>query len=433
MNRRVCVWIGSVLGCLLGSATAGIYAAPAVGQATPPVTPVATVPPAVQSAADASVSTAARTIRDFMVTQVAALQSGNRAVVTAARVALLANCPRTALPSPSYRTEYGRQFAAAAGPLLVPTSPLAVRINIGVVTAELATVTPPSQLEPLAAKLLADRSDAVVLQGVHAAKPMVIDLITRPGGPGRSPLFGEIVAAVRAHPAGGFAGPIAVDAYKALIVNPTGPQAGGGGGAANAGNAGITLTQVKPLIDPVLDLFETRIKSYANGIPPEPGAEAIAPTFFTSKFATPGYLTVTQKQRVVVDLIDLIDAIGQRVAPVTDLAELTGIRSAVEYSSSGLNVLCDATLLPHLPLAVPGPTLATLCQAAYGQVTIGFSPIPTAKDPTPLFPRTATSPGGLPKPPTLPPLPPTTGAMTPPAAAPPAPAGAPGGMPPPAR
>jgi hypothetical protein len=361
MNRRVCVWIGSVLGCaIIGQAAGFGVAARAEAQVAPSVT--ATLNP-LQSSATVSKAQQSSVLAPYISAQIAALQVA--ATQSAARAALIAGVPRAPLPTLAYRNAYASEFSAQAVKLLaVPTTPMALKINLGVVTAAVATTSQSVDLVPAVQGLLADRQDAVALWGCKAARPLVLVLIQQPASVANgSPLYGDIVKSVKNHGSSGLSGFVAIEAYRALVVNIFNVP-------------GVPNNQVppllKPLYNPVLDLLEVRTKMYDQGMVPSPEAEVNAPTFLT----LPGVATPPQRDRAIQDLVNLLDAAGQRAATVTNVAQIQALRGTLQNAGGALNVFAGQNLLPQvasMPLGSTGAGIAAATQKVYPTMQIKFA------------------------------------------------------------
>jgi hypothetical protein len=322
------------------------------------------------------------TIGTFVAAQVAALSSPDGPTVSSARATLVAGCPRSA--SAAYHNAYAAEVTTAVLKALSNAgTPLPVKVNLGVVIERVATNSQATQVQPAVLKLLADRSDAVAYWGCKAARPLVLTVVLQPGFSGKSPLFAAIVASVKEHADSGMAGYIAVEAYRALVVNPN---------VVPGMPASTVWPLLRPLYNPVLDLLELRINLLAKGMLPSPDAEVGVPTFLSKA----GQYTEAQKARAVQDLVNLLDEAGQRVQSVTAAQQLAELRPTLENAASALDVFSGTSLLSKIYHMSPGtdaPGIAALCQTVYATMQLQF------KD--------------LKKPPTLPPLPPP-----PPAAAP---------------
>ena len=378
MNRRACVWIGSVLGCALSWRAAGFgMTSPALGQVAPAATAALTP---LQTATTVSPAQQSGVIGKFVADQVEQLGSPVPATVTAARAAMIAAVPRAPLPTASYRSAFAAELSAATVKAMsAAATPLSVKVNLGVIVSAVATNSQAVELVPAVHALLIDRQDAVALWGCKAAKPLVIALIQQPSVATRTPLFGDVVASVKTHGRSGLAGFLATEAYRALVVNVFNVP------GVDSKNVPPLL---KPLYDPVLDLLAVRTQMYADGIVPAPDAEVNVPTFLT----TPGVPT-TQKQRdrAVQELVDLLDWAGQRAQTVTDPVVLGQLRATLQNAAGALDVFCNNTALSNvvrMPFVITGPVMYQLTQKVHPTVQLSF-------------PR-------LVKPPTLPPLPPPT-------------------------
>jgi hypothetical protein len=377
MNRRVCVWIGSVLGCAL-CWTAGIdgTGARAFGQELPPTGAAAVLAPLLplQGAASIPPAVETSTIGTFVAAEVADLNSPDGQTVTNARAALVAGCPRSA--GAPYHTAYATEVSAAVVKALSNAgTPLPVKVNLGVVVERVATNSGATQVQPAVLKLLADRSDAVAYWGCKAARPLVMSVVLQPGFTGRSPLFAAVVASVKQHADSGMAGYIAVEAYRALVVNPNNVP---GTPAADV------WPKLRPLYNPVLSLLALRTGLYAKGMVPSPDAEVGVPTFLSKA----GQYTPQQKALAVQELVDLLDAAGQRVQALTVPQQLAELRPTLQNAASALDVFSGTNLLDkiyHMPPGITAANMAALCQTVYPTMQLQFR--------------------DLKKPPTLPPLP----------------------------
>ena len=176
--------------------------------------------------------------------------------------------------------------------------PLRVRLGVAIVVGNVAANGQTIEIEPAVQQLLKDREPSVALWGVKAAKPIIGVVLQSPGQLARDTLIGDVLAAVKSHVGpdeiNGF---IAVDGYRAL--NPEFP------GVAPA----AVKSLLPPLFNPMLDLFESRIGQFANGLVPQPNAERTASRFLYDNY---GAMTPAQQHRVVQDLVNLISALGQR-------------------------------------------------------------------------------------------------------------------------
>ena len=373
MNRRLCVWIGSVLGCVLCWHATGGEAAMAASAVAPPVSPVpaiAPLSPSIVNSVGPVPAALKATIASFVSGSVAAL--GTPTSAAPARAALIAACPRTS--STDFHVVYTAELNKAVLAAVARGASMPAKINFGVVMTAVGTAANTNAMEPAVVALLADRNEGVVLAGVHAAQPLVVTLITQPSGPGTTKVFRAVVGAVTAHPLGDFAGFIATDAYRTLVVNPN-----------NVAGIGANAVRplLKPLYNPVMDLLAARLKVYAKGYPPAPNAEAIVPTFFTRDYTTAGYWTAKQQSRAAQELDDLISSIGQRAGAVTDRTYLDQMRDTAVVAAQGLDVIGSVNVLTgvaHLSPGVTGANLSAACSAAHAAIQLkvtSLTPPPT--------------------------------------------------------
>ena len=268
MNRRVCVWAGSIVGAAvcgwaLGGGTALAQAIPPV--AAPPPIPTGSVPTPVRTAwANPNLAQARAAISPFMAAQLGTIGSAGATATnqTAARLSLILACTRGNTTAAYYQA-YATEWAQQAGPILKnPATPVRVKIDVGVVTASVAATTNGSTLlTPIIDQLLSDPNPAVADWGMKAARPVIITLLAQSGGPGTSTLIGDVVKSATDH-ARDLSGVVAEDAYQALVI--TAPAAAFGAAAP---------PPLTPLFDPVLKLLAVRTKRYAAGLVPAPDAE----------------------------------------------------------------------------------------------------------------------------------------------------------------
>ena len=415
MNRRVCVWIGSLVGAAVvgGSATA----ASAATLVVPPAVVAAQSAPAISPSAMAAIDT-------FVKAQLADLQGNDPGRQRDAHKLMLAACPRpnANLPTTAYYDAYAKSLSTQAMPLLSATaSSLRFKVATGVVVEQVAAIGPSAQSIPVVQQLLNDPSPAVALWGTKAAKPLVQLLIGRTGGPGTgATLFKALVDTVEAHKASDFDGFIADGAYSALLVDPSAVTALAALPPARAADL------LKPLYDPVLDLLAVRTKHYDTRVVLQPDAEARVPSFLSRNYAT---LPKAQQERSFQALLNLVAAAGQRAPLIrtTDPATLKALRLTVINSAQALNVMFSIVVgrpqsaplanVTGLVLAAPADQIAAQTAKAYAEVTAAVQvqsfvkappPLPTIAPPpppaTPIKPPTPNAggpaPGGAMPPPT---------------------------------
>jgi hypothetical protein len=381
-----------------GASTAGSPAA-AVPASTAPVVPVPT-PPVTSVPGTTMTATAfppgspnAVVISGFIATQLGQLTAaGDPAAQKAARLALVAGSPRTSANGPTttaYQSAYAKELCHQAQPLLLRTAPLRVRLNLGVALGSITSNAPSYDFAPAVQQLMADPNSAVALWGLKAARPLVATAVIRLGGTGTDPIFGAIVKSVQSHPPDGFAGALAVDAYRALVVNTQNPL-------PNISDDKATPL-LKVLYDPVMDLLVYRTGQFKAGMVPSPDAEFSVPTFLSKDYEN---MAPATKDREVQVLLNWMDACGQRavLVPNANRPLLRDIAGTVKRFASALTVMYrvgDATH-PKQDNAVPLDKVASLDLTATG--TSIAAATATA------FPALSARFPQLVKPPTLPPV-----------------------------
>jgi hypothetical protein len=288
---------------------------------------------AVESAADKL------SIATYINTEYAQLSGTDPVAQTAARKALISVLPRGV--TPAYFTEFGKAWATTVTAGLAANPPVAVRLNIAIVTA---TLTDNGEMtdaptESVVVALLGDKDPCVVLWGVRAAHPMV-QWILLLGNPGQAnppivtrPLVGAIVKAVKKNGTSDVAGFITTDAYAALAVDQIPRQL-----------AAAVQALVPPLVNPILDILEFRLTQYKDGVLPASGgklgpvqspvAEKVIGTFLSVN------KTPANEKRIVQDMLDLLSFLGQRAALYQNSTyDLAQIRDTLRYTASALKVL----------------------------------------------------------------------------------------------
>jgi len=213
MNRRLCVWVGSILGSFsLASITAGQAAAPAAaGTVIPPAALIA-----------ASEAPYASAINSFIQEQLVALSGSDFAAQTAAREKLKAALARG--DSSAYYSTFAKDWCTACAAILAKNPPVGVRLNIGIVSSTLADNGRTLDAQPIIMQLLNDREPCVVLWGIKATRPLVQVLVqSQPAKTvADSPLLSAIVTAVKNCGKSDVSGFATTDAYSALAVSISG-------------------------------------------------------------------------------------------------------------------------------------------------------------------------------------------------------------------
>ena len=390
MNRRVCVWAGSIVGAAvcgwaLGGGTALAQAIPPV--AAPPPIPTGSVPTPVRTAwANPNLAQARAAIGPFMAAQLGTIGSAGATATnqTAARLSLILACTRGNTTAAYYQA-YATEWAQQAGPILKnPATPVRVKIDVGVVTASVAATTNGSTLlTPIIDQLLSDPNPAVADWGMKAARPVIITLLAQSGGPGTSTLIGDVVKSATDH-ARDLSGVVAEDAYQALVI--TAPAAAFGAAAP---------PPLTPLFDPVLKLLAVRTKRYAAGLVPAPDAEDQVPLFLSQNYAA---MPAAQKAVCVQELVDFVSSAGQRANLAVDPKVEHALLRTIKNAASALNVMAGpgqpVANIANLGISATPAQIMAATSAVFQQMGI---PFPKLKPPPTLTPMQPPPPPPPPK------------------------------------
>jgi hypothetical protein len=420
MNRRLCVWVVSIFTgvalvstavaqALPGGATApgssGQTAVPA--PSSPGTSTGPTIPVSAETAADAN--TYASAIRSFIQYQLNILTGSDYQAQTGAREAIRKVLTRGS--TPSYYAVFTNEWKAACMPLLTKTPPLsiAVRLNIGIITA---TLTDNGQTMDRSAwksaddvvnQLLGDEKASVSLWGIKAARPLVM-LRMQDGEKGisSSTVVAGIVNAVKKHQKSEISGFVTEDAYNDLAVKEIPSQ-----------NDDAVKKLQPPLVDPILDILEVRVAQYKDGKIPSPGAERTIATFLSGLYKQ---VSPASQKRMVQLLVDLETYSGKRADQyINDRTDLNQLREMLKYVTSALKVIADdkqvdtalswLSAIPpaatppdiyHYTQLVPGIMKSALSWVATPPEIPDMAPPPFKSTPAPATPAT----GGAPVPPT---------------------------------
>jgi hypothetical protein len=387
MNRRLCVWVGSILGCLSFNALASgqVLALP------PGVAPASGIPLQAENATDETPYLAS--INNFISDQLAALTGTDFSAQTAARQKLVAALVRGS--TAPYYSAFAKSWSTACLAVIAKNPPLGVRLNIAIVTATLTDSGQPPEAEPLVVKLLGDREPVVILWAIRAAKPLIIVLIQNPPAFVASPLAGAIVSAVKKCGSSDVSGFVTTDAYGALVVKSI---------------AGKPAAQVNPLlpplVGPVLDILEFRIAQHAAGTVQSPGAERDIATWLSGNYAA---LKPADQLRMVQLLVKLETYAGQRCDLYqNDKKQLTQVREMLKYVASalkviggnGASVVNGLNWLTGMPPAAPPADIYSHTKTVFPTMNLVFPnltappAIPVIAPPPPPVVKPATPAGG---------------------------------------
>ncbi|MEA2708181.1 MAG: hypothetical protein QOF78_782 [Phycisphaerales bacterium] len=276
----------------------------------------------------------------------------------------------TALPggvaaSPAFLDTYAQSISTHLMPLTKHDSPR-VRLNAAIVAAEVARAANNTQLAPIALIFLNDKSEAVVLWGMKAARWIIPAQLRMAVGGFNKSLADAIVPTVQRHSQGQVAGAIVVEAYDALTLD-----------VLNQVNfSKVTPAQVGTIAPYVLNLLQARIPLYQKGVPPAPGADATGTRFLTDPKTWP--TLGTQQFAAVQAISDLVALAAKQfqAANSLDRIELAGtIRSA---SLAAATLVASAQAAPIQAAANYNPTQATPSQISglAGAVQQGLAATP---------------------------------------------------------
>jgi hypothetical protein len=377
MNRRISVWVGSILGLGWGFLW---FAAVAAGQDSPDTSSLGTsgagisgitagtIIPAAALAAPSEAPYAAA-INGFIQEQLTALSGTDYAAQTTAHDKLKAALSRG--DSPAYYSTFARDWSANAAAILARGPALGVRLNIAIVSATLAENGETLDVQPLVLQLLKDREPCVVLWGIKAARPLVLVLVeNQPAATVEaSPLLSAIVGAVRNCEKSDVSGFATVDAYSALAVSIPGK----------------TEQEMKayrpPLVKSVLDVVQLRVSQHADGLVQSPGAERYIATWLSGTF--PDLASNPREQtRLVQLLVDLETYVGQRADLYQyDKKAMQQIREMLKYVTSALKVIGEPGVgsrldwLTGIPPAAKPEDIFAKTREVYGTMNLVFNTI----------------------------------------------------------
>jgi hypothetical protein len=185
----------------------------------------------------------------------------------------------------TFALAYATDVNSAAVALLATNPNVRVRINVGVVVAGVAEGTKSTKLDGAVLALLGDKSEAVKLWGIKAARFILPSL----ANPAQQKLAERVVQEAKDKPTG----PIVDEAYEALKTM-AGPAA----------------------VGPLLDLLDSRIKQYEKiGTPEDPQYDWKPLEYLLQKNVAMnvwGTLTSAQQAQVMQAAVNLLSLAAQR-------------------------------------------------------------------------------------------------------------------------
>jgi hypothetical protein len=227
----------------------------------------------------------------------------------------------TAQASPQYLDAYAAAVAKALTPL-TQHEDMRVRLNAAIANARVAEKAGNTRLDAVTIKFINDKTSAVALWGVKAARSM---LSAELGRTGKQPLAEAVVGAVQRF----MVGPIINEVYDALALNVFGTQ----------GRQPPAV--IKAAIPHMLRVYRMRVDGYAAAVPPDPSIDNTAAEFLS--FATVWQqMTPAQRTEAIQGMSDLISFAGQ-YAQLMEGDERTGLLTVFKRTGAALQVVGDAT------------------------------------------------------------------------------------------
>ena len=196
-----------------------------------------------------------------------------------------------AMPSPVFLDAYAAAVAKALTPL-AQHADMRVRLNAAIANARVAERAGNTRLMDLTVRFINDKTSAVALWGVKAARSMLPTVLGL--GQNNNPLLAALAQAVQRV---GF-GPIVTEVYDALSLNIV--QA----------NPKPPPNVVKGAAGEMLRVFRIRVNGYAGGVPPDPAVDNVASEFFSFSVVWQ-QLTPPQRVEAVQAMADLLSLAAQ--------------------------------------------------------------------------------------------------------------------------
>ena len=292
-----------------------------------------------------------------------------------------------------FRSAYAGAVAKALMPL-TGHEDMRVRLNAAIVNARVAERAGNTRLKDVTIKFINDKTSAVALWGVKAARGM-LPAILAGANPTNDPLLTAMVQAVQRF---GF-GPIVTEVYEALSLNVI------------AANPKPPANVIKGAVPVMMQVYRTRVDAYGGGVPPDPGIDNVAAEFFG--FSTVWQLLAPQQRTDAVQaMVDLLSLASQHAA-LMEGDERLPLLPVFKRTGSVLQVIGDAVKASALSNAAK----------EIQRISNGMDGTEVTQRSTALTAAARTAFPGLKPSPTLPPPPPDAAADT----------GAPTDQPPPAN
>jgi hypothetical protein len=224
--------------------------------------------------------------------------------------------------SPVFADAYAGAVAKALAPL-TGHEDMRVRLNAAIVNARVAERVGNTRLKDVTGKFINDKTNAVALWGVKAARAMLPAILAGPNAANDPLLVAMVQAVQRAH-----YGPIVTEVYEALGLNVI------------TANPKPPPNVIKGAVPEMLQVLRSRVDDYAGGVPPDPGIDNTASEFFS--FSTVWQqMTPQQRTDAVQAMTDLLALAGQHAA-LMEGEERQPLLTVFKRTGSALQVIGDA-------------------------------------------------------------------------------------------
>ena len=322
MNRRLSRLISSLAGLAFSIAPV----APRSFAAAPTT---ASIDPSIRTSVNAGAS--AKTIDDFIKSQIEGLKGDDAELRKVAREALISN---STAPNAAASVQYLDAYGAALDTELLPLAShenVFIRLNVAIVAARVAANANNDRLRNVLLVLMNDKSDAVIIWALRAARYVIPAVLSNPLIAKNDKLLPSVVPVVQAHPS---SSAILQEGYAALMLNYLDPN-----------RAKPTPSIWKPMVfaavTEVCKLLHWRLDMYKTGVPPEPLAENAAASFLVH----PDIAHAQNKEQLQVSsqlVCDLMALAAVRCTAAAD-ADKDSLLAVVKRAANSLQAL--ATVL----------------------------------------------------------------------------------------
>lgn len=231
----------------------------------------------------------------FVAAQMQNLAKPDFAAQQRARDALVGQVDGTGdnAPSDSFRDLYAASVNRNAAAVIAGDD-IRARLNLAIAIARVAERCNNARLAEATIALLGDRSDAVVLWALHAARWQMGHALASDGG---SALSDALLSLVRSRSSAY----IVESVYEALAPEER-----------RFASEGWSLIAARAVV-PLHTLFAERVNQYASAVPPSPAAESRATIFLTGRSVW-DVQTPEQREQTVQMIVNLMSLMSQHVA-----------------------------------------------------------------------------------------------------------------------